>query len=72
MIEDLTFPEVENLLKGYQRARWEERLWHYALLTTKPFDTFAESIKELQAEDEEPTPTIDELPKVQQDWLRAT
>ncbi len=68
----MTFPEVEQLLKTYQNVRWEDRLWDFAMQTKKPFETYSEMVDELEASDEHPQPKIDELPKVQQDWLRAT
>jgi hypothetical protein len=40
--------------------------------TKKPFETYSEMVDELETADEQPQPKIDELPKVQQDWLRST
>lgn len=56
------------ILKEIDDSLWDQRQWELAQKATNPVEAYQEFVK---AKADPPT-KIDELPKEQQDWLRAT
>lgn len=65
----MTRGEVFAVLGTQQTELWDDRSWSLSLLTPRPMDTYEENRR--KRDEAADADKIEDLPKAEQDWLRA-